>query len=153
MLKLGVFVEGLKKIACRSAEDIEKLIDDGTQVRTIASTQMNATSSRSHAILSLSIRVKSTETETASTLHLVDLAGSERAEATGDWWLAARCWVATNTLFIHSFLYTRSDSHKIVHHTSSALRHTRVDSNKHRVVSTESSLAARRLRTPRRHQR
>jgi hypothetical protein len=81
--KLGVFVEGLKKIAARSADDIAKLIDDGTAVRTIASTAMNATSSRSHAILSLNIRVKSTETETMSVCHLVDLAGSERADSTG----------------------------------------------------------------------
>jgi hypothetical protein len=80
--KLGVFVEGLKKIACTTVEEIEQLIDDGGKVRSVAATAMNATSSRSHAIITLNVAVQSS-TQLCSQLHLVDLAGSERSTSTG----------------------------------------------------------------------
>lgn len=57
--------------------------------RTTASTNMNAHSSRSHAICTLSFEMVHPATETAeetvtsSQFHLVDLAGSERAKKTG----------------------------------------------------------------------
>jgi hypothetical protein len=81
--KLGVFVENLTKLSATSVEEIQKFIDDGAMIRSVASTNMNAQSSRSHAILTLNIRNRNKDGELASQLHLVDLAGSERATSTG----------------------------------------------------------------------
>eukprot|EP00759_Apiculatamorpha_spiralis_P004232 PhF_6_TR12567/c0_g1_i1/m.19706 len=81
--KLGVFVEGLTKIMVHSEAEIMKLIDEGAHVRTVAATNMNANSSRSHAILTLKILQRSKDGEKMSNLNLVDLAGSERANSTG----------------------------------------------------------------------
>ena len=57
-------------------------------VRTTASTNMNDTSSRSHAIFTITfvnagVNDDGLPHETVSKIHLVDLAGSERADATG----------------------------------------------------------------------
>ena len=86
--KTGVFIEGLKKIPVPATEDILSLVSQGAKCRTVAATNMNATSSRSHALLFLyitQVRGDSTgETSGRSAkLCLVDLAGSERAAATG----------------------------------------------------------------------
>ncbi|KAI9227316.1 MAG: hypothetical protein DHS80DRAFT_17413, partial [Piptocephalis tieghemiana] len=57
--------------------------------RTIAATQMNATSSRSHGVFTLILTQKrhdvqtNMDTEKVSRISLVDLAGSERAKSTG----------------------------------------------------------------------
>ena len=57
--------------------------------RTVAATNMNETSSRSHAVFTLIFtqrrydRTTSLSTEKVSKISLVDLAGSERADATG----------------------------------------------------------------------
>lgn len=56
-------------------------------LRTTASTNMNDTSSRSHAIFTITfvqaVFMNEMPSETVSKIHLVDLAGSERANATG----------------------------------------------------------------------
>lgn len=57
--------------------------------RTVAATNMNETSSRSHAVFTLIFtqrrfdQTTSLSTEKVSKISLVDLAGSERADATG----------------------------------------------------------------------
>lgn len=43
---LGFFAQGQKKYPVRSYEEIEKRMDNGSKNRTVAATQMNATSSR-----------------------------------------------------------------------------------------------------------
>ena len=68
--------------------DIEELLNKGKLNRTTASTQMNDTSSRSHAIFTVKFsQAKLVEnnipSETVSKMNLVDLAGSERADSTG----------------------------------------------------------------------
>ncbi|XP_052820587.1 kinesin-like protein unc-104 isoform X2 [Mya arenaria] len=86
---LGPYVEDLSKLAVQSFEDINNLIDEGNKARTVASTNMNATSSRSHAVFTIvfSQRKKDGQTkltgEKVSKISLVDLAGSERADSTG----------------------------------------------------------------------
>lgn len=56
---------------------------------TVAATNMNETSSRSHAVFTIFFtqkrqdRMTSLETEKVSKISLVDLAGSERADSTG----------------------------------------------------------------------
>jgi len=52
----GVFVEGLSKVQVRSYDEIQKQYDVGNNNRTIASTLMNATSSRAHTIFSISFK-------------------------------------------------------------------------------------------------
>ena len=83
----GTYVEGVKAKAVGSYEAIQKTMDAGTASRTVAATQMNATSSRAHTIMTIAVKQIITEggrtKEIASDMNLVDLAGSERAESTG----------------------------------------------------------------------
>eukprot|EP00730_Choanoeca_flexa_P007329 TRINITY_DN12314_c0_g1_i1.p1 TRINITY_DN12314_c0_g1~~TRINITY_DN12314_c0_g1_i1.p1 ORF type:complete len:1647 (+),score=500.84 TRINITY_DN12314_c0_g1_i1:66-5006(+) len=86
---LGPYVEDLTKLVVSSYEDISTLMDEGNKARTVASTAMNSTSSRSHAVFSLIFtqrqKVPNSDviTEKQSKISLVDLAGSERADSTG----------------------------------------------------------------------
>lgn len=85
--KEGPYVQDLTKHIVSKYTDIEKLMDMGNEHRTTASTNMNDTSSRSHAIFTLNFTQAKFYTdmpsETVSKIHLVDLAGSERANSTG----------------------------------------------------------------------
>jgi hypothetical protein len=83
--ELGTYVEGLRRTPVSSPADCEAVVTAGTTFRTVAATQMNDTSSRSHAILQLHIRQKDTKLGVArsATLNLVDLAGSERVKMSG----------------------------------------------------------------------
>ncbi|KAL1302431.1 hypothetical protein AAFC00_002824 [Neodothiora populina] len=85
----GPYVEDLAKLAVRSFAEIEHLMDEGNKARTVAATNMNETSSRSHAVFTLTLGQKrrdidtGMDTEKAAKISLVDLAGSERAQSTG----------------------------------------------------------------------
>lgn len=103
--RTGPYVEDLAKVACKSAAEVQILLDHGGTVRTIAATQLNAESSRSHAIFTLRLTQRQqlldgTEidmsgladgddgsgtrvSEKVSKIHLVDLAGSERVKRSG----------------------------------------------------------------------
>ena len=50
---MGVYVESLSKHPVNSYEEIEKQMSSGSQNRTIASTLMNACSSRAHTIITI----------------------------------------------------------------------------------------------------
>uniref|UniRef100_A0ABD2XEL7 Kinesin-like protein unc-104 n=1 Tax=Trichogramma kaykai TaxID=54128 RepID=A0ABD2XEL7_9HYME len=86
---LGPYVEDLSKLAVMSYEDIHDLIDEGNKARTVAATNMNETSSRSHAVFTIFFTQHRQDsstglaTEKVSKISLVDLAGSERADSTG----------------------------------------------------------------------
>ncbi|XP_032673640.1 kinesin-like protein unc-104 isoform X10 [Odontomachus brunneus] len=86
---LGPYVEDLSKLAVMSYEDIHDLIDEGNKARTVAATNMNETSSRSHAVFTIFFTQQQQDcatglvTEKVSKISLVDLAGSERADSTG----------------------------------------------------------------------
>lgn len=85
----GPYVEDLAKLAVRSFNEIENLMDEGNKARTVAATNMNETSSRSHAVFTLTLTQKrhdietNMDTEKVAKISLVDLAGSERATSTG----------------------------------------------------------------------
>eukprot|EP01114_Cavostelium_apophysatum_P016487 TRINITY_DN4700_c0_g1_i4.p1 TRINITY_DN4700_c0_g1~~TRINITY_DN4700_c0_g1_i4.p1 ORF type:complete len:1712 (-),score=613.88 TRINITY_DN4700_c0_g1_i4:86-5185(-) len=87
--KIGPYVEDLSKIAVKSFAEIDNLMDEGTKARTVASTNMNATSSRSHAVFTIEFTQSKLDMATnqsldrVSRINLVDLAGSERAASTG----------------------------------------------------------------------
>jgi len=82
------YVEKLKKVAVGSYKEIERRMEEGTANRTVASTQMNATSSRAHTVVTITFdqitkNPAGQETKKSSSINLVDLAGSERADSTG----------------------------------------------------------------------
>ncbi|XP_051717057.1 kinesin-like protein KIF1A isoform X4 [Ctenopharyngodon idella] len=86
---MGPYVEDLSKLAVTSYNDIQDLMDSGNKARTVAATNMNETSSRSHAVFNIIFTQKRHDGETENTsekvskISLVDLAGSERADSTG----------------------------------------------------------------------
>ncbi|KAJ2083397.1 hypothetical protein H4R24_000874 [Coemansia sp. RSA 988] len=83
---LGPYVEDLTKAAVSTHSEMLAHMVQGNRARTVAATQMNAASSRSHAVFTAIVtRRKQREaqiTERVSRISLVDLAGSERAGAT-----------------------------------------------------------------------
>lgn len=107
---LGPYVEDLSKLAVTTYQDIADLIDEGNKARyslrvflafqlevtiefflfrTVAATNMNETSSRSHAVFTIFFTQQRHDAATdlvaekVSKISLVDLAGSERADSTG----------------------------------------------------------------------
>ena len=54
-------IPGLREVTVESAEDVIKCLEQGSVNRTVGSTAMNNTSSRSHAIFIISIEQKSKE--------------------------------------------------------------------------------------------
>uniref|UniRef100_A0A8C5F2S6 Kinesin-like protein n=1 Tax=Gopherus evgoodei TaxID=1825980 RepID=A0A8C5F2S6_9SAUR len=86
---MGPYVEDLSKLAVTSFADIADLMDCGNKARTVAATNMNETSSRSHAVFTIVFtqrrhdELTDLDTEKVSKISLVDLAGSERAESSG----------------------------------------------------------------------
>ncbi|KAJ7499435.1 kinesin-like protein [Mycena latifolia] len=86
---LGPYVEDLSKLVVNSYDEMMTLMDEGNKARTVAATNMNETSSRSHAVFTLLLTMKrhdvdsNMDTEKVSRISLVDLAGSERANSTG----------------------------------------------------------------------
>lgn len=86
--KKGFYVDGLSVVPVANFREIEEQMDEGTKRRTIAATNMNATSSRAHTIVTVNFQQKAnnasgTSMTKSSSINLVDLAGSERADATG----------------------------------------------------------------------
>uniref|UniRef100_A0A8C1UDI7 Kinesin family member 1C n=1 Tax=Cyprinus carpio TaxID=7962 RepID=A0A8C1UDI7_CYPCA len=86
---MGPYVEDLSKMAVTNYSDIADLMDTGNKARTVAATNMNETSSRSHAVFTILFtqrrhdHMTSLDTEKVSKISLVDLAGSERADSSG----------------------------------------------------------------------
>jgi hypothetical protein len=79
-----VYVGGLSSKSVRSPKEIGDAMEVASQRRVVASTKMNAVSSRSHAICVLRIKgVLEDSTKFEAKLTLVDLAGSERIKKTG----------------------------------------------------------------------
>lgn len=73
-------VDQLRSVAVKNYKDIEHRIAEGTKNRTIASTNMNATSSRAHTIVAVSFVQKTKnnagqDMTKTSVINLVDLAG------------------------------------------------------------------------------
>jgi kinesin family protein 1/kinesin family protein 3/17 len=85
--QLGVYVEDLAELVVRNEDDIAQLQEQGNKVRKMAATEMNHSSSRSHAVFMMQIEQKDSNSDSVQGLrakiNLVDLAGSERADSTG----------------------------------------------------------------------
>ncbi|KAL3290384.1 hypothetical protein HHI36_023724 [Cryptolaemus montrouzieri] len=86
---MGPYVDGLSQLAVTSFQDIDNLMAEGNKSRTVAATNMNSESSRSHAVFTVIVTQTLTDEKTGvsgekvSRMSLVDLAGSERAVKTG----------------------------------------------------------------------
>lgn len=84
----GPYVKDLTEVPVRSLDEILRYLRIGDSNRTTASTKMNDTSSRSHAVFTIMLKqihhdLETDETtERSSRIRLVDLAGSERAKST-----------------------------------------------------------------------
>lgn len=70
----GVVVTNLTETKINTVNDLNRLLEKGNSRRTVGSTGYNNASSRSHAIIQLTVTLK----ETTAKLLLVDLAGSEK---------------------------------------------------------------------------
>ncbi len=73
-------MEQLRNVAVESYQHIEDRMDEGTRNRTVAATQMNATSSRAHTIVGITFTQKSVNEAgqgmaKVAVVNLVDLAG------------------------------------------------------------------------------
>ncbi|KAJ8099721.1 P-loop containing nucleoside triphosphate hydrolase protein [Lipomyces tetrasporus] len=86
----GPYVKDLTTHSVRSYAEVEKYLKLGNKQRATAATNMNATSSRSHAVFTIALKkiesdpiMDETTEETNSRIRFVDLAGSERANSTG----------------------------------------------------------------------
>jgi len=86
----GVYVNGLTTFVVKSSAEMRKILEVGKKNRSVGATAMNADSSRSHSIFTVTVETSETSPgEPASEarikvgkLNLVDLAGSERQSKT-----------------------------------------------------------------------
>lgn len=83
----GITVAGVTEIMTTNTDEIMYLLREGNKLRTQEATNANETSSRSHAVLQVTVENKEKTHGTDSDINigklsLIDLAGSERASAT-----------------------------------------------------------------------
>ncbi|KAI9678605.1 MAG: Kinesin [Caeruleum heppii] len=84
----GPYIKDLTDVPVRNFAEIMRHMRTGDTSRTTASTKMNDTSSRSHAVFTIMLKQihhdmdTDETTERTARIRLVDLAGSERAKAT-----------------------------------------------------------------------
>ena len=87
--KTGPYIEGVSVCAVSDYAELAALMASGNAERTIASTNMNAESSRSHAVFTLQLTTTTIDdasqlsSDVVSKVQLVDLAGSERVDTSG----------------------------------------------------------------------
>lgn len=82
----GIRIPGLIEVEVASTEDTFKALMMGSAGRATGATAMNAQSSRSHAIFTITLQMCDKNNgggDMISKFHLVDLAGSERSKKTG----------------------------------------------------------------------
>ncbi|CAL8297877.1 unnamed protein product [Merluccius merluccius] len=86
--KRGVVVKGLEEVVVHNKDEVYQILERGSAKRKTASTLMNAYSSRSHSVFSVTIHMKEVnldgeELVKIGKLNLVDLAGSENIGRSG----------------------------------------------------------------------
>lgn len=83
----GVYVKDLSTFIVKDVSEIEKLMAIGNKNRVVGATLMNAESSRSHSLFTVTVEMsepsENGEHIRVGKLNLVDLAGSERQSKTG----------------------------------------------------------------------
>lgn len=86
--KGSVVIQGLEEVTVHSKDEVYAILDKGANKRQTAATLMNAHSSRSHSVFSVTIHIKENTIEgeellKTGKLNLVDLAGSENIGRSG----------------------------------------------------------------------
>ncbi|CAH8572565.1 unnamed protein product [Heterobilharzia americana] len=87
--KGSVIIKGLREVMVLDKNDVHSVIERGLARRQTAATLLNAQSSRSHSIFTVTVHIKETNLVTneellrIGKLHLVDLAGSENVGRSG----------------------------------------------------------------------
>ncbi|XP_054720826.1 kinesin-like protein KIF11 [Uloborus diversus] len=86
--KGSVIIQGLEEVKVDSKDEVYSILEKGTSRRQTAATLLNAASSRSHTVFSVTVRVKENtidgeELIKTGKLNLVDLAGSENVGRSG----------------------------------------------------------------------
>ncbi|XP_072107356.1 kinesin-like protein KIF28P [Mobula birostris] len=83
--KNGFYVQSLKSILCSSFSQLEAFLKQGIRNRSVASTNWNTSSSRSHMVIRIYFQQVFTDQHSVkhSEIDLVDLAGSERQQSAG----------------------------------------------------------------------
>lgn len=81
----GIYVQGLQEVGVKTVTEMLSAMDLGQDRRQVGATAMNADSSRSHSIFTVTVESGSFDGTgvKAGKLNLVDLAGSERQGKTG----------------------------------------------------------------------
>jgi kinesin family protein 5 len=81
----GIYIGDLTEHYVINDKEVLDFIEQGSMNRSVACTNMNANSSRSHLVFILSIHQKNTNdlSSKVGKLYLVDLAGSEKMGKTG----------------------------------------------------------------------
>ncbi|KAK0161865.1 hypothetical protein PV327_008270 [Microctonus hyperodae] len=84
---IGVFVKDLSGYVVNNADDLDRIMTLGNKNRVVGATAMNVSSSRSHAIFTITVESSQLGEDgeqhvKMGKLHLVDLAGSERQSKT-----------------------------------------------------------------------
>lgn len=84
----SVIIHGLEEVTVRNKTEVYKILEKGSERRQTAATLMNANSSRSHTVFSITIHTKENtdngeELLKTAKLNLVDLAGSENVGKSG----------------------------------------------------------------------
>ncbi|XP_022686279.1 kinesin-like protein KIF19 isoform X2 [Varroa jacobsoni] len=79
----GYYAVGLSEVQCMSSKEVLRLLQRGNKRRTVEATAANETSSRSHALLKVTIKQQpSGGTNCFGKMFMVDLAGTERTSNT-----------------------------------------------------------------------
>ncbi|CAK9822014.1 Kinesin-like protein Klp61F [Anthophora retusa] len=86
--KGAVIIHGLEEVTVHNKSEVYKILEKGTEKRQTAATLMNAQSSRSHVVFSITVHMKEStidgeEVLKTGKLNLVDLAGSENVGRSG----------------------------------------------------------------------
>uniref|UniRef100_A0A7S3DF42 Kinesin-like protein n=1 Tax=Palpitomonas bilix TaxID=652834 RepID=A0A7S3DF42_9EUKA len=85
----GVYVKDLSAFVVKSVQEMDQYMETGNGKRSVGFTQMNADSSRSHSIFTVTVEMSEPSPDggepliRVGKLNLVDLAGSERSNKTG----------------------------------------------------------------------
>lgn len=86
--KGAVILSGLEEVSVHSKADVYTILKKGSDKRRTASTLMNARSSRSHTVFTVTVHIKESANEgeevmRTGKMNLVDLAGSENIGRSG----------------------------------------------------------------------
>jgi hypothetical protein len=114
---------GSTKVPIQSSDDAKDILAKGNKNRHVRSTIINATSSRSHAMFSIFLQMRTANSEIGSVLHLVDLAGSEGLRNTGHKGIAQQEGIHINQglLAVGKVIQALSSGKKLVPYRDSVL--------------------------------